>query len=115
MPGKSFSSMYILGGNGRMGRKCVELTNLDGTTSKAIQVNEKADLLFERIFHSVCLVDSDTIVVTGGFGKSESKCELYSRRKNKWVQLPDLYIGRKSHASCSFNRRYVYVFRGVYN
>lgn len=43
---------------------------------------------------------------------SAKKCEMYDVDRDEWSLLPDLNIGRYSHATCVFSQRKAYVFGG---
>ena len=68
-----------------------------------------------RWAHSVTSLGDDSLVVTGTvYAENFSrKVEQYNVARNQWSMLPDLIQGRASHASCTFQTRFVYVFCGI--
>ena len=82
----------------------------------------KRDTIGEkRAYCSLCCYRLNTLVVTGAapdLNLSDStlvmtKCSRYDIRTDRWTALPNLNVGRYTHASCTYSGRWVYVLGGM--
>lgn len=52
--------------------------------------------------------------MTGSMTEQYAKdCQYYEITQNKWHVLPQLNVGRATHASCTFGGRWVMVYGGL--
>lgn len=94
-------------------KKCIELLKVNNTYFTENRDNMK----YPRHGHSVCVIGSKFLVVSGSRiddeQKSHSKVEQYNIDMDIWFDLPDLQKGRHYHSSCAFQERFIYVFFGI--
>ena len=112
----------MIGGNHESERSIVKLSLCIQTKQVNVRVIDNL-LRFPRSYHSACLFDSvktqngrvkgPFIIITGGASKGgRMTCERFSVKNGDIKPLPSLLADRKSHVSCAFSRRYVYVYGG---
>ena len=72
----------------------------------------RAFMNYRRMLSSVTALDDNNLVITGGLNPSGFRAEYYSVENDSWSTITDLNVGRKAHASCTFNKSLVFVFGG---
>lgn len=100
--------LFLIEGHSSALKACVELVRLGNEFQPVL----RASMNYRRMLASVTAVDEGNLVVSGGLSPSGSKTECYDVGQDKWTCLPELNVGRKAHASCSFNRKLIFVFGG---
>ena len=82
--------------------KCYKLS-IDEYNNYALE--KKASMTYQRVFHSMCYLDTNTIYVTGSrekFNDADRSVESYDIGTDTWTTRAVLPEGRNRHASCSF-------------
>ena len=83
MPGNS-ESMFVTGGGNGYEKRCFELV----LRADIYEPEEKQNMNFGHVFHSMCYLDTDTIYVIGSRlkeGGADKSVESYSVSTNEWT------------------------------
>ena len=104
--------IFLIEGDYSTSKACVELVK--DKKKKTYTPEARASMYYRRMLSSVTAVDDLNLIVTGGLNPSHSKTEHYTIQDDTWHSngLPELINGRKSHSSCAFDSRFVFIFGG---
>lgn len=73
----------------------------------------KAMLKYPRMCHAACSYENNYLFVSGSADLTYSATvEVFSMALNKWVDLPQMPVGRQLHAMCVVKNT-IYVICGV--
>ena len=101
--------LFLIESSTERNKVCLELVLKEGV----YVTEDRSSFKYGRMHGSVCAVNEDVLVLTGGITPSSDKCEVYSVARDEWTLEPNkLNVGRRLHGSCSFNRRLCYIFGG---
>lgn len=95
-------------------RRCLEIVKKPQGGGYGHVMKESTN--FKRVDHSLCYLNDEYLMVTGSYIQDEKMhetSERYDLNKDRWVNYPNLNVGRSFHSSCSFEGRFIFVLCGL--